>query len=191
MADPVEASEKPAPGESKVPLLVVLMNTIAILAALGAFVYTRILFKRPAITEQDERAKLLEAQAHPKAPPVAGLVNFEPVTVNIKSTMPNPKSETEPQPGQFPGKVHYATIAFSFEIRDITKKDDIEGLRPILLDKILSMVGRKSFEELTTVQGRYVLRTQILDLVNDLLKAESKDKDIAVTNVFFTQFLVQ
>ena len=191
VAEPAEAKEQPAPSGSKLPILIVLLNTIAIFAALGTFVYTRVLFKRPAITEEGERAKLAEAQARSKAPPVSGLVNFEPVTVNIKSTPTTPKPEIEAQPGEFTGKLHYATVAFSFEIRDISKKEDIEALRPILLDRILSMMGRKNFEELTTVQGRYVLRTQILDLVNNLLKAESKDRDNAVTNVFFNQFIVQ
>ena len=186
------APEAGSGGASKLPLIIVLLNTVAILAALGTFVYTRIIFKRPAITEQAERERLASEQANkPTAPTDPGLIHFDPVTINIKPTSANPKAEATPGPGQFPGQMHYAQIAFSFEVNDISKKDAIESLRPIILDRVLSMVGRKSFEELATVQGRYLLRTQMMDAVNELLKIQSISGDAAVTNVYFTQFQVQ
>ena len=117
-------------------------------------------------------------------------MNFEPLTVNIAS------SPVEPKPAdgtakQIQGKLHYVNVGFALELRDSRQKDSLENLRPILQDKILSMLGRKQFQELTTVQGRYVLRTQIMELTNELAKKALATQDAVVTNVYFTQFLAQ
>jgi flagellar basal body-associated protein FliL len=52
-------------------------------------------------------------------------------------------------------------------------------------------MGRKTYTELNTVQGRYVLRSQLLDLANQLIAAESDDGTGSVTQVFFNTFMVQ
>ena len=76
------------------------------------------------------------------------------------------------------------------EIKNIMKyKEELEANRPILLDGVLQILGKKDFNELTTVQGRYVLRTQILDLANEMSKR--KGRDPLFTNVYFTHFIVQ
>ena len=129
------------------------------------------------------------------------------MTVNILSNPNQPK----PVPGQsqqIQGKLHYATLAFSLEIRDAEKKDVLEELRPILNDRIIGMVGRKSPAELSTVQGRYVLRSQIIEAANELVEktkipssvSKSRKKKLLgpapppeplVTNLFFSQVIVQ
>jgi flagellar basal body-associated protein FliL len=73
------------------------------------------------------------------------------------------------------------------------------------MDYLLSLLGRKAFADLTTVQGRYLLRSQISEIVNQLVNGEMDEKDTPgkapqhhvgggaplVTNVYFTQFIVQ
>ena len=46
-------------------------------------------------------------------------------------------------------------------------------------------------EELTTVQGRYILRTQIVDMINHLINKENKNAEPVASNVYFLQFMVQ
>jgi flagellar basal body-associated protein FliL len=190
VSDTPGGAEAAAPKTSKVSLLLVLLNTVAVLGAVGVAVYTQILFKRPAITEDAERAKIAAAKASPAPPAVSGLIHFEAVTVNIKSTPTNPKPD-DGTAEQIQGKLHYCTLGFSLEMRDMAHQGIIEALRPVIMDRMLSMLGRKNFQELTTVQGRYVLRTQLLDLANELLLKETGKKEVSVTNVFFNQFVVQ
>jgi flagellar basal body-associated protein FliL len=185
------AAAKPAKAPLSLATIMALVNMVAILGALGTFVYTRVLFQRPPITEEQERARL-EAEARKnQAPTVAGVIAFEPVTVNLKPALPaGPDASSKTLEG---GKLHYATLAFALEMKDMSSKDLIENLKPVLMDRLIGMVGRKSYGDLTTVQGRYVLRTQMADAINQMLAAESGDKSkpVAVTNVYFTTFIVQ
>jgi flagellar basal body-associated protein FliL len=153
--------------DNKLVLIIAIVNTVALLAGVGVLAYTRLIFKRPAITEPAERQRLANLHASPRPEGKPGLLAFEPMTVNIASSPVNPK----PAPGtseQIEGKLHYANIGFSLELRDESRKDEIEALRPVIVDRFLSLVGRKSFHELTTVQGRYILREQVLAMVNGL-----------------------
>jgi flagellar basal body-associated protein FliL len=182
-----EAGEAKPAGPSKLPLILGLVNTLAILGAGGMFYYTRVLYKRPAITEAQERARIEAAEALAKANKVLtpGVLPFGPLNVNIRTGMvPGPNGT------QIPAKIHSVQMKFSLELRDMADAPTIKAVEPKMMDQLLAMMGRKSFEELTTVQGRYVLRTQIQDMVNQLVNAEAKTKDLYVTGVFFSDFLV-
>jgi flagellar basal body-associated protein FliL len=119
------------------------------------------------------------------------MVTFEPVTVNIGVAGIPPAAAGGGQPAvdpaPAPGKLHYATVGFALELRDAAQKPRFEALRPILLDRILQILGHKSLTELNTVQGRYILRSQLMDVANQMIPGPQA----AVTNVYFTQFVVQ
>ena len=188
------APEAPsAPGPSKLPIILGLVNILAVLGVGGLMIYTRLIYKRPAITENAERVRIAAAHASPKPTDAPGLIAFEPITVNIEPT-PSQPMPAEGSPQQIQGKLHYVTVGFALEVRDKAQADRIEALRAILVDRMLSMLGRKGFHELITVQGRYVLRTQILELANELASRDAPGpgaKDALVSNVFFTHFTVQ
>ncbi len=182
-----EGAKDAGPKPPKGPLILALVNVLVVLAAAGSLVYTRILFKRPPITEDAERERIAKLQEKKEANHIPSEMVFEPVTINIAQNTPHPASGSEIQedtPAEI-SKLHYATIGFTLELKDLSHKELLEPMRPIIMDKMLSMIGRKPFHELATVQGRYVLRTQILELANQLAK------ETVVTNVFFTQFIIQ
>ncbi len=188
-----EAAAAPGPaGASKGPIFLALSNTIVVLAGLGFLTYTKILYHRPSITEESERARLEALQASPPPEIVPGFLTFDPVTVNIAPipSQPKPADNTS---RQLQGKLHYASIGFALELRDMNKKDDLENIRPLLMDRFLAMVGKKDFQELVTVNGRYLLRSELLDVANQLIfsRLNKGKSDPWVTNIYFTQFLVQ
>jgi len=178
MSDAPAAADSASGGglASKLPLLLALLNTVALLGALGVFAYTKLLFKRPAITEQSERERLAEIHASPLPAAQPALVDFAKVTINLSSPTP---------------KQHYVTLAFAVELRDERWKGTLEMLKPHVMDRILSMLGKKLPSELTTVQGRYVLRTQILEHANELMAKEAKTREVFASNVYFSEFIVQ
>lgn len=175
-----ETSEKPA--GSKLPLLVGLVNTLAILGALGTLLYTRVLYQRPTITETGERDRLAKLHATRSAPVAPGYITFEPFTASIRT---EPPPDTDPKTAEVKGKAHYVRIGFSMEIRLPEKTSMVEEARPILMDQLLSMLGKKTYSELTTAQGRYLLRNEVMELANRIVK------EPLVTNVFFTEMVVQ
>jgi flagellar FliL protein len=176
-----EAAAPAGGGQPKGPLILALVNTLAVLGALGFFAYTQFIFKKPKFTESGERERIAQtAVATPVPKPVMGTVAFEPLTLNIKP------SGNEENP-----RMHFLKLTFAVELQDMSISKTLEELKPVLLDKILALLGRKSFQELVTVQGRFVLRTEILDMTNALLSKELKRKDTLVTNVYFNEFVVQ
>jgi flagellar basal body-associated protein FliL len=168
-------------------LILGIVNTLCVLLALFALIYTRVLYKRPVFTEKSERERLaaeLDAAKKTKEATNVGTMQFDPFTVNIRA-MP-PEGAAEGTSTQAPeGKMHFARISMTLELRDIDKKSKVEEVKPVLMDKLLTLFGGKSFNEITTVQGRYLLRNDILELVNELVK------EPLVMNVFFSEFLVQ
>ena len=167
-------------GPSKLPLILVLVNTVAVLVALIFFLYPEFVFKKPKFTEPGERERISQLAAAPAPKATAGMVKFDPMVLNIKSS----GNENDP-------KMHFLKLTFSIELQDMNTAAALDGIKPVILDRLLNMLGRKSFQELITVQGRFVLRTEILDLSNALLIKEVGRKDTLVTNVYFDEFIVQ
>jgi flagellar basal body-associated protein FliL len=194
-----EAAAGDAPPKAKPPLalLVVLINTLALLGAMGYLYYTRMIYKRPAITETEEREKLEKQHIKRVRTLNPGQMNFESMTINIRDKAPEPANADGSAPAAPSGtaKLRYVTLSFTLETRN---EDLVETLTPFkakIVDRVISIIGRKSYYELTTVQGRYLVRTQITDAVNDLLESIQKKKDeeweAPLTNVYFNQFTVQ
>jgi flagellar basal body-associated protein FliL len=119
-------------------------------------------------------------------------IPFGPLTVNI---LPSPDNmfPTSPNSPQIKGKMHYLATAFVLEIRDKSKSEIVKDLKPFLLDKLIQLVGKKHFHELATVQGRYILRSQLIDLANQTIatRAHLENKEPLVTNLYFNSFVVQ
>ncbi len=192
---PEPAAEAPKRSLPLVPLAVGGLNFLLIVVAIGALYYTRFVFKRPVITEQDERERIEKEHAQPLPPSTPALLELEPITVNIR---PNTEPAVEAVGARLvPGKNHFVTVAISLEVRDAAKKEEIETYKPILVDKLISVLGRKTFQELTTVQGRYLLKSQIMDQLNEILSKGKEDNDseggieAAFSNIYFSQFTVQ
>lgn len=187
-------AENPAPPDAapaakssgnKGPLIIALVNTIAILGAMGMFAYTRILHQRPPITERDERAKLKAlTEAPAKAAVEPGWVSFEPLTVNVAAN-PSEPSEAPGTDSQIGGKLHYVQMGFSLQIRDAEEAPRFENVRTQFLDRLLALMGKKTFEELNTVQGRYILRTEIVEVANKLVG------EPIVMQAFLSTFIIQ
>ena len=184
-----EGSHDSGPKESKLPVLMALLNVVGALAVIGSLVYTRILYKRPAITEESERdivaasiTKVKHSENGPKA-----LINIDTFTANIK-TGDSPTLSPGAPPAL--GKMHYVSMAFSIEVREGTQ-DEVDSIKAPFKDKLLHNLGKMTVEELTTVQGRYILRTQIVDLINHLINKDNKNAEPVASNVYFSQFMVQ
>lgn len=160
----------------KLGQILALLNTVAIAAVLGLFVYTKLIFKRPPITESKERAKLAmhdQKNSHDNAKK-ATLV-LDPITANL-----DPFTDTDGKQ-----KVHYVSMTLAVEIRDEAETAKFKAAQPVVMDKVLFHLGKKKFEDLNQVQGRYVFRSQIIDAANEYLGAP------VVTEVYFTDFLLQ
>lgn len=154
-----------------------LVNTLVIAAVLGLFVYTRVIYKRPPITETKERKRLTSNEhvttvVHGQK---KGLVSLDPLVANL-----DPFTDSDGKQ-----KIHYVSVSLTIEIRDVKEVPKFEEIKPIVLDQIIQQLAKKKFEDLNQVQGRYLFRSQIIDATNAYFK------EPIVTEVYFTDFLLQ
>jgi len=161
----------------KIGFILGLLNTLAIAAVLGLFVYTKLIFKRPAITESKERAKIVKKA---EAPLVVDrtktiMVPLDAVTVNLDAF-----TGADGKP-----KTHMVSMNLSLEVVDEKAKEKVEAAKPAILDRIIQNLGKRTFQELNQVQGRYVFKSQVIDEANEYLKSP------AVVEVFMTDFMLQ
>ena len=154
-----------------------LVNTVAIAAVLGLIIYTRVLYKRPQITEEKERAKIAqkatEAPVEDRSKRV--LYPLDTVTVNLDSY-----TGADGKP-----KSHFASLTLTLEIRRDRDRAKLDASKPVIMDKVIQIVGKKTYEELNQVQGRYVFKSQVIDESNEYMK------EPIVTEVFLTDFMLQ
>jgi flagellar FliL protein len=172
------AAAEAKPPRSKPPLMIILLgvNLLAALGAIGMVVYTKVLYKRPPITEDAEREKIAKKMEKKKPIGPPGSLVFPSVTVNL---------DPAPSDGGGQGKIHYATIGFTLATVDQEAEAKLQEVRPLIEDKLLTLIGRRNYQDLTSVQGRYLLRSQLRESANQLAK------EALVTDVYFTEFVVQ
>lgn len=188
-----EAKPESAPPKAPLPLGLILgaLNTLALLGLLGVLVYTQILYKRPPITETAEREKIVQEFAKKPAEMKKVIVSFEPIQANLKPT---------PIGVQVPGgppqqmKAHFLNTTLAMELLDADFESTVKGRLPKFLDQLLRELGDTSVDELATVQGRFLLRSKIAGMMNDLVREEKKLPPTStpiVTSVYFSDFMVQ
>jgi len=199
MAEEKKAEEASAPaadpapseggGGEKLGLLLTLVNTVALAGVLGLAVYTKLLYKRPAVTEDASRAEIENAE-NAKAAPLTGqktVIKFEPIQANLKPSQIGPTIPGGP-PTQY--KAHFLTMIIAMEIQDTSFELQVKEATPKFLDSLLQVLGQTSVDELATVQGRFILRSRMIGIMNELVMKSKGDSPV-VTNVYFSDFVVQ
>lgn len=87
-----------------------------------------------------------------------------------------------------PGEeTHYlvVTIAFEYQIKDKKLPDELKNKDVLIKDRLNTYFGSKSLAELQDVKNRDKMKTDILDIVNNMLLEGE------ITKVLFAQFVIQ
>ncbi|WP_408954542.1 flagellar basal body-associated protein FliL [Natroniella sp. ANB-PHB2] len=79
----------------------------------------------------------------------------------------------------------FIRVNITVEVDDSDAAEEIDRRRPQVRDTIISILRRKEQQEVTSDQGAMQLRSEIMESINEKL-LEGK-----VTNVFFTEFVIQ
>ena len=118
------------------------------------------------------------------------------------ATVTASKSATKPQPpGNTMGPIYsinpfvinlagsegkrFLRIKMDLELKDQATIEQVRAQFPRVKDKLLTILSSKKFEDISTVEGKKVLRAEIAGTIDTLF---SKG---AVTNVYFTDFVVE
>ena len=188
-APAAEGGKESAPKKPlNVPLIIAGVNTLAVLAVLGLAVYVKLIYKRPAITEAQERARIeAEVASQPKVEFVKTTIKLDPIQVNLKPTVVGIQTPGGPPPQLKP---HFLNMLVVMEIADQSFEPKIRDRMPKFMDQLLRDLGNSTQDELTSVQGRFILRSKLIGLMNELVRNKPTDPPV-VTNAWFTDFIVQ
>ncbi len=83
------------------------------------------------------------------------------------------------------GGKRYLRITMDLELSNDKLVEEMKRHLPQMRDAILMILPTKRFEDIRTVEGKTRLRSEIIAKLNSLLGQES------ITNIFFTEFVVQ
>lgn len=166
--------EQVAKKGSNMTLILIIVAVVALLLAIGgAFVMVSMLSKgsSAAQSSQDDRdSKSADKENVDAKKPLGELFSFErAVIVNLA------ESNAE----------RYLKVDVVLELGSPKLVKEVESRLPQIQDLLISITSTKTLEDVSTTSGRNMLRQEIVDKINSLLATGQ------VTNVYFTEFVVQ
>jgi flagellar basal body-associated protein FliL len=174
------AAEKEVPAGPKLimglPLPIFLfaaINTIVTVGSLGFIVQAALLYKKPAITEEQVTAEItkVEKKKVEETETEVLTVSYPEMTITLK--------------GEQGGKTHFATVEASLVCGSDTCKSEVDENRAKIEDVIQTVMSAHSYTELTSLETKFRVKNQILNQVNSFLKSSS------AVDFLFTNFLIQ
>jgi len=167
--DPVE--EKDGGGGtkgSKTVLIIIIAGFVLFMALAGAGFY--ILWQKmpgPSANSVTTSKSVTE-----KEPPTIGLgpiYSITPFVINLAGS----------------GGKRFLRVKMDLELKNQTISEQMRAQLPRVKDTLLTILSSKKFEDINTVEGKSDLRTEIATTIDTLF---SKG---AVTNVYFTEFVIE
>ncbi|HEY8023040.1 MAG TPA: flagellar basal body-associated protein FliL [Burkholderiaceae bacterium] len=160
-----EVVEAPVPKKSKKKLILLIVGALVIVSAAGGGAF---LFLRGGASAAEEKK---EAKSEPAKAPM--FVTMEPFTVNLQSE----------------GTEQFLQVAFTLQVPDAAQEETIKNFMPQVRSRLLLLLSSKKASELTTVEGKKKLTEEIIASVNQPFSPKGPPQ--AVSNVFFTSFVIQ
>ncbi len=180
--------QQPPVAKKKGKLLLLIAIGVVLLVVAGGGAAYLMLKKKPADEAADEEAgpPAKEAKAdkgHPQKPPT--YVKLDTFTTNLMPESPD-------QPGQ------YIQVMIELRVAEGPDADQIKGFMPEVRDRILRLLSSKRPSQLSTLEGKDALATEIRNTTNRIITPAKKLKDGRVIepegpveSVAFTSFIIQ
>jgi flagellar basal body-associated protein FliL len=181
MADekaPAEAVKDEAPAGPKMIMgmalptfLFVAVNVVVMAGAFGFIVQASLFYKKPAITDAQATAEIQRAEKKIVTGDEVIAVSYPEMTVTLR--------------GEQGGKTHYATLEASVICGSEACKEQVDENKAKIQDAIQTVMSARSYTELISLETKFRVKHEILNMVNSFLK------ETAAVDLLFTSFLVQ
>ena len=79
----------------------------------------------------------------------------------------------------------YLKVKLEMELNGKELKMEIEQRLPQFRDTILTILSGKTYEDVSSLEGKYQLRAELISMLNQHLKTGK------ITSIYFTEFIVQ
>ncbi len=155
-----ETAEEPSKKGSSSKLLVIIIAAAIVLGA-GGFVGFKLLASK-GDGEEKESEKVVEVKS-------SNMVEIQPFVLNLSD------------------HGRYLKLTIQFEISDMEHEETIKNKTPHLRDTIITLVSSKSLSSISSAEGKFQLKDELLFRANQIMGME---KDI-LKNLYFTEFVMQ
>lgn len=170
------AEQKPKKKRAIGKLLLLVINLLLFASGAGFFVLTKFgIINSPfssAPTAFSEPAVGNAAKAPAAAPPPAAdliAMRLRPFVINLSGDH---------------GR-RYLRLVLELSVHGHKAKDAIEEQQTKLRDRLIFLLSAKSFDDISTVQGKYQLQNEILSTINEVSGPSLAER------VYFVEFIVQ
>jgi len=83
------------------------------------------------------------------------------------------------------GGSRFIKISLQLEMSDILVSEELGNRLPQIQDQVITVLSSKSMADVSNVDGKFKLKTEIMERINQLLVSGS------ISNIFYTEFVVQ
>lgn len=158
----------------KIIIIALLVNVVALIG-LAAAVWMQFSKDKTQVSLGDIEASKssspapAEGEAKADAPAAASQFIKENFRVNLAES----------------GGAHFAIVDVEIEVDDDFVKEEVLRLRPKIRDFVVVILSSKTYEQISSVDGRDFLREEIRNKINGYLSRGQ------IKNIYFTQFIIQ
>ena len=174
--DDVENEEPQESGKKKRPLLLIIIAAVVLLGGGGAGAFL-MLGKGDAEAAVNAEATLASEASDEENSDTMGEAYYfsldPPFIVNFSGA----------------SRARFLQVSIEGLTRDPRVKEDITKHIPQVRNNLVLLLSSKSYEELSTVEGKAGLRKQVLKEIQKILETETGQE--GVEDVFFTSFVMQ
>jgi len=156
----------------KLKLIIIVLLLLVILGVLGGAGYVLFLKPKPDAAMENNAAKKTVApkKEMKEGGGIGALYPLENFIVNMADS----------------GGSRYLRVTLQLELDDTKKFAEALDLRkPQLRDAILTVLASKRYEEVSSAQGKLILKQELLRRLNSLITEGT------IVNVYFTEFVAQ
>jgi flagellar FliL protein len=170
--EPVEELAPPKSSGKKKIIITSLVLLLLGMAGLGVFFFMDNQKDTPPASADGSAAAEQTAPQEAPKPPV--FITLEPFTVNLQ---PDGAGD------------QFMQVQFTLQVADQTQVDAIKLYMPQVRSRLLMLLSSKRASEISTPEGKKKLSEEIIAQVKQPFNAQSRPQ--AVSNVFFTSFVIQ
>jgi flagellar FliL protein len=154
---------------AKINTILIILTALGTSAALGVFVYTLIIFKKPIIDNESEFAKMKVDAT--KSVEIVKPYTTEPILVNLN--------------GSTSSRLRFLNIVINFVAFSNDQVSKFEDHKIEIKDIIIDITSKMRPDELNQVTGKILLNERIKTRLNEFFKEQ------IVKDIFFSEYVVQ
>lgn len=151
---------------SKTVLVIIISVAVLFMGMVGAGFF--ILWNKISQVPQDS-GKVAEMPVEEEENAIGPLYSLDTMIVNLADH----------------GGKRYLRVTMALELSDPESVATIESRLPQVRDAVLMILPTKTYDDVSTTDGKITLRNQVMEKINTLM---TKGR---VTNIYFTEFVVQ